>query len=127
MRSHSKNVTKQFISLIIELVDPPVLAKMHPVMSPDLQKALGAIQQGAEEWMEVLRDQKHKLELGEQSEIKLVLGHLEFVEESEVLKTEKEEAGTGDGNEPPHKQRVTQSISALKDARRRENISKQEL
>ena len=33
---------------MLELVDPPVPSTTHPVMSADLQAALGAIQQGAE-------------------------------------------------------------------------------
>ena len=49
MRSQPKNSTKQFISLIIKFVDPPVPTGRHLVMSQDLQKVLGVIQKGAEE------------------------------------------------------------------------------
>ena len=41
--------------------DPPV----HAVMSLDLKAAYGAIQQGAEEWLEILKDRKLQLETGE--------------------------------------------------------------
>ena len=79
---------------MLELVDPPVLSTTHPVMSPDLQAAPGSIQQGAEEWLEVLKDKKQKLETGE-LEMKPVLGHLEFVEEGDGSKVEEGEAGDG--------------------------------
>ena len=39
-------------------LDPPKQSKGHTVMSPDLQAALGAIEQGAEEGLEILRDKK---------------------------------------------------------------------
>ena len=37
-------------------VDPPEQSKGHAVMSPDLRAALGDIEQGAEERLEVLKD-----------------------------------------------------------------------
>ena len=98
---------------------------MHPVMSADLQVALGAIQKGAEERLEVLKDKKRKLEMGE-VEMKPVLGHIEFEEDEEGPKTEKREADDTAESKIPHKRRTTQSVAALKDARRRENIAKQE-
>ena len=39
-------------------VDPPVQSTGHEVISPDLQAALGAIQQGAKERLEILKDRK---------------------------------------------------------------------
>ena len=39
-------------------VDPPVQSKGHTVMSPDLQAALGTIQRGAKERLEILKDRK---------------------------------------------------------------------
>ena len=69
MRSQPKNTMKQFISLIVKFVDPPVLTGRHPVMSLHLEKALSVIQRGAEECLEVLRDQKKKLETGESSDM----------------------------------------------------------
>ena len=95
------------------------------MISPDLQAALGAIQQGTEEQLEVLKDKKWKLEMGE-LEMEPVLGHMEFEEGGEGPKVEEEEPGDGKEGEIPHKWRVTQSIVALKDAKRKENIAKQE-
>ena len=46
---------------MLELVDSPVPSTTHPVMSADLQAALGAIQRGAKERLEVLKDKKWKL------------------------------------------------------------------
>ena len=71
-----------------ELVDPPVPAKAYPVMSKDLQKALGDIQHGAEEQLKVLKDQKRKLETGTQEEMKPVLGHIKMWEDEKVAKME---------------------------------------
>ena len=44
VRSRSNYITKQLISLMLELVDPPVPAMEYPPISEDLQKALGDIQ-----------------------------------------------------------------------------------
>ena len=103
MRSRPKSSTKHFISLIIEIVDPPVPTGRHPIMSPDLEKALGAIQRGAEEHLEVLRNQIKNFEAGESSDMKPVLGHLEFVDEGDGVKSEKQEPETGELGEPPCK------------------------
>ena len=43
-------------------VDPPEQSKGHAVMSLDLQAALGAMEWGAEERLEMLKDRKHQLE-----------------------------------------------------------------
>ena len=63
-------------------------------MSADIQAALGAIQRGTEERLEVLKEKKRKLETGD-VEIKPVLGHIEYEEEeddgSKVGKHEPEE------------------------------------
>ena len=99
---------------------------MHPVMSADLQAALGAIQWGAEEWLEVLKKKKRKMGTGE-VEMKLVLGHIKYEEEGDDgSKIEKREPDDEDKGEIPRKWRMTQSVAALKDTRRRENIAKQE-
>lgn len=94
-------------------------------MSADLQAALGAIHRGAEEQLEVLKDKKRKLETGD-LEMKPVLGHNEFEEGGNGSKAEEEKPGDGKEGKIPRKRRVTQSIVALKDAKRKENISKQE-
>ena len=57
-RSQPKNTIKRFVSLIVDVVDPPKLKGQHPVMSPALEKALSEIQKGAEERLEVLRSKK---------------------------------------------------------------------
>ena len=109
-------------------VDPPKQSKGHAVMSPDLQAALGTIKRGAEERLEILRDKKRQLELGE-VETKLVLvGHVELDKGGGPQKEETEAGKPDDGTEGeiPRKQRATQSIASLKDAKRRENITKQE-
>ena len=58
--------------------------------------------------------------------MKTVLGHIEFKEGGDGSKVEEEEPGDGKEGKIPRKQRVMQSIVALKDAKRKENISKQE-
>ena len=119
---------KQLISLMLCCVDPPAQSKGHTVMSPDLQAALGAIQRGAEEWLEILKDRKQQLETGE-VETKLVLvGHVELDEGGGPQKEETEAGEPDDGKEGkiPCKWRATQSIASLKDVKRRENITKQE-
>ena len=87
--------------------------------------ALGATQHGAEERLEVLKDQKCKLESGYQTEMKPMLGHLELVSESDPKETKTEEPESGGGDEPP-RHRVTQSINKLRESKQKENISKQE-
>ena len=98
----------------------------HPVMSADLQAVLGAIQRSAEEQLEVLKDKKHQLEAGD-TKPKLV-GHVELDEKGELLKIEAEpeepDEGTEGGGAP--KRWVTQSIVSIRDAKRKENIEKQE-
>ena len=102
-------------------VDSPKQSKGHAVMSPDLQAALGAIERGAEERLEILRDRKWQFETGE-VETKLVLvGHVELDEGGGPQKEEAKKGEPDDGTEGkiPHKRRATQSIASLKDAKRR--------
>ena len=61
-------------------VDPPEQSKGHTVMSPDLRVALGTIERGAEERMEVLKQNKGQLEAGEMK-LQLV-GHVEVDEKA---------------------------------------------
>ena len=63
---------------------------------------------------------------GESLEMKLALEHIELVEKGDGSKVREEEDGDGGGGKPPCKCRVTQSVAALKDAKRKENISQQE-
>ena len=99
-------------------VDPPKQSKGHTVMSLDLQAALGAIERGAEERLEVLRDKKRQLEASD-TKPKLVGELLKIAAEPEEL-----DEGTEGGDAP--KRWVTQSIVSIRDAKRRENIEKQE-
>ena len=95
-------------------------------MSADLQAALGAIQRGSEERLEVLKDKKRQLEASD-TKPKLV-GHVELDEKGEFLKIEAEpeepDKGTEGGGAP--KQWATQSIVSIQDAKQKENIEKQE-
>ena len=85
-RSQPKNITKWFISLIVDIVDPPKQMVWHPVISPDLEKALSAIQKGAEERLEVLKSKKKQAEEGESSveTVPKLIGHIEKMEEEEI-------------------------------------------
>ena len=78
-------------------VDPPEPSKGYAVISPDLQAALGAIERGAEERLEILRDKKRQLKA---SEMKLQLvGHVEVDEEGKLLKIEAEPEEPDEGTE----------------------------
>ena len=110
---------------MLELVDPPIPATEHLPISEDLQKALGDIQCRAEERLEVLKGQKRILETGMKEDMKLVLGHIEKVEEEEVTEMKRKETETGD-TDPPRKHRVTQSVTALKEARQKQMMADQE-
>ena len=59
--------------------------------------------------------------------MKPVLGHIEYEEEGDDdFKIKKREPDDRNEGKIPPKQRTTQSVAALKDARRQENITKQE-
>ena len=74
----------------------------------------------------MLKEEKRKLETGE-VEMKPALGHIKYEEEEDDgSKIEKCEPDDEDEGEIPRKWRTTQSVAALKDARRQENIAKQE-
>ena len=93
--------------------DPSEQPAAHPVMSVDLQAALGAIQRGTEERMEVLKQKKRQLEVSD-TKPKLV-GHVEFDEKGEFLKIEAEPEGPDkdmEGGGAP-KRWVTQSIVSI--------------
>ena len=94
-------------------VDPPEQAKGHAVMSPDLQAALGAIERGAEERLEMLKDRKYQLETSDTKP--QLVGHMEVDKEGQLLKIEAEpeepEEGTESGG--ASKRRVTQSVASL--------------
>ena len=64
-RSRPKDTTKMFVSLIVDVVDPPQTRSRYLVMSPALEQAFSEIEKGAEEWLEVLRSKKERVEAGE--------------------------------------------------------------
>ena len=70
------------ISLIIEFVDPSEMKESQPTISADLQKALGAIEKGAQERIEALRAKKERLETSKPAEemVPKLIGQLEQVE-----------------------------------------------
>ena len=117
---------KCLISLMLYCVDPPEQSAVYPVMSTDLKAALGAIQRGAEEQMEVLKQKKRQLEAGEMKP--QLVGHVEVDKEGELLKieAETEEPDNGMEDDGAWKQWVTQSIVSIRDAKWKENIEKQE-
>ena len=107
-------------------VDPPEQSKGHAVMNPDLQVALGAIERGAKEQLEILRDKKRQLKASETKP--QLVGHVEVDEEGELLKIEMEPEEPDEGTEcgGALKRQVTQSIVSIRDAKWKENIEKQE-
>ena len=78
-------------------VDPPEQSKGHAVMSLDLQAALGTIEWGAEERLEILRDKKQQLEMGEVETKLLLVGHMELDEGGGPQKKETEAGECDDG------------------------------
>ena len=87
-RSRPKDTNKMFVSLIVDIVDPPQTRSRYPVMSPALQQAFSEIEKGAEEQLEVLRSKKEHVEAGEVSEemVPKLIGHVEKVEEEDLDK-----------------------------------------
>ena len=87
-RSWPKDTTKMFVSLIVDVVNPPQTRSRYPVMSPALEQAFSEIEKGAEEWLEVLRSKKECVEVGEvlaETVPKLIV-HVEKVEEEDLDK-----------------------------------------
>ena len=58
----------------------------HPVISPNLEKTLSAIQESAEEMLEVLKSKKKQVEQGEPSvkTVPKLIGHIEKMEAEEI-------------------------------------------
>ena len=107
-------------------VDPPEQSKGHVVMSPDLQAALGTIERGAEERLEMLRDRKRQLETSDMKP--QLVGHVEVDEEGKLLKieAEPEEPDESTENGGAVKRPVTQSVASLRDTKWKKNIERQE-
>ena len=89
-------MTMMFMSLIIDVVDPPRTRGRYPVMSPALEQAFREIEKGAEERLETLRSKKERMEAGEVSTetVPKLIGHVEKVEREDV--DEEEEQIEGD-------------------------------
>ena len=85
-RSRPKDTTKMFVSLIVDVVDPPQTRSRYPVMSPALEQAFSEIEKGAEERLEVLQSKKEHVEVGEVSAetVPKLIGHVEKVEEEDL-------------------------------------------
>ena len=85
-RSQPKDTTKMFVSLIVDVVDPPQTTSRYPVMSPALEQAFSKIEKGVEERLEVLRSKKECVEAGEVSAetVPKLIGHMEKVEEEDL-------------------------------------------
>ena len=66
-RSRPKDTTKMFVSLIVDVVDPPQTRSRYLVMSLALEQVFSEIEKGAEEWLKVIRSKKECVEAGEVS------------------------------------------------------------
>ena len=86
VRSRPKDTTKMFVSLIVDIVNPPQTRSRYPVMSPALEKAFSEIEKGTEEWLEVLWSKKECVEAGEVSAetVPKLISHVEKVEEEDL-------------------------------------------
>ena len=135
---------------MINVADPLRPKGTHPVISVDLEKALGTIQKGAEERLEALRSKARQLGQGETSSetVPILVGHIEKMEpgddevEEDTAKKD-EEVGGGhsadravEDKEPdkgqmtdktrPRKTRSTLSMSKIKEQRWQAMIKEQE-
>ena len=113
-RSRPKDTTKTFISLIIDIVDPPQTRSRYPVMSPALEWVFSEIEKGAEERLEVLRSKKECVEAGEVSTetVPKLIGHVEKVEKEDVDK----EGEQIEGDDPAVEKEVGGSLMADREA-----------
>ena len=124
-RSRPNISTKtRILSLILDVIEPPIPGKKQPPISEDLQKALGDIERGAEKRIEILRGWKREVEAKSKEEMKPVVGHIELVEKKELAEEEKDD---GDGEQDrPRKRRVTQSVESAQEERRKRFMVDQE-
>ena len=110
VRSQPKDTTKMFVSLIVDIVDPPQTGSRYPVMSPALEQAFSEIEKGAEEWLEALRSKKEHVEVGEVSAkmVPKLIGHMEKVEEEDL----DEQMEQTEGDHPAAKKEVGGGLMA---------------
>ena len=109
-RSRPRNTTVMFMSLIIDVVDPPQTRGRYPVMSPALEQAFSEIEKGAEERLEALWSKKERMEAGEVSTemVPKLIGHVEKVEKEDVDK-EREQI---EGDDPAAEKEVSGGLTA---------------
>ena len=109
-RSRPKDTTKMFVSLIVDVVDPPQTRSRYPVMSPALEQAFSEIEKGAEEQLEVLWSKKECVEAGEVSaeSVPKLIGHVEKVEEEDL----DEQMGQTEGGHPAAEKEVGGGLTA---------------
>ena len=113
-RSRPKDTTKTFVSLIIDVVDPPQTRSRYPVMSPALEQAFSEIEKGTEERLEVLWSKKECVEAGEVSTemVPRLIGHVQKVEKKEV----DEEGEQMEGDDPAVEKEVGGGLTADREA-----------
>ena len=109
-----KDTTKTFVSLIIDIVDPPQTRSRYLVMSPALEQVFSEIEKGAEERLEVLRSKKERVEAGEVSTemVPKLIGHMEKVEKEDV----DEEGEQIEGDDPAVEKEVGGGLMANREA-----------
>ena len=112
------------LSLILDVIEPPIPVTKQPPISEDLQKVLGDIEHGAEQRMELLKGRKRELEAKSKEEMKPVIGHIELAETEEAEVEEKDDGDREQGQ--PRKRRTTQSIVSMKEERKKQFMADQE-
>ena len=113
-RSRPKDTTKMFVSLIVDIVDPPQTRSRYLVMSPALEQAFSEIEKGAEERLEVLWSKKECLEAGEVSVemVPKLIGHVEKVKEEDL----DEQMEQIEGGHPAAEKEVGGGLMAYREA-----------
>ena len=110
VRSRPKDTTKMFVSLIVDVVDPPQTRSRYPVISPALEQAFSEIEKGAEERLEVLWSKKERVEAGEVlvETVPKLIGHVEKVEEEDL----DEQMEQTEGGHPAAEKEVSGRLTA---------------
>ena len=114
VRSRPKDTTKMFVSLIVDVVDPPQTRSRYLVMSPALEQAFSKIEKGAEERLEILRSKKECVEVGEVlvETVPKLIGHVEKVEEEDL----DEQMEQTEGGHPAAEKEVGCGLTADREA-----------
>ena len=113
-RSQPKDTTKMFVSLIIDVVDPPQTRGRYLVMSPALEQVFSEIEKGAEERLEALRSKKERVEAGEVSAemVPKLISHMEKVEKEDL----DEQMEQTEGGHPAAEKEVGGGLTADREA-----------